>query len=224
MPSATLRRRAARRSARPAPAICSSSGSSRPSGSATTRAASAPGSMPRDRARPRAGQRPARSRAASTATRLEALSERQREVLALMAEGRTNAGAHGPPKDKQDQVGKKNWPYTTALEEARSLIDRQLELFGQTISYRASPAGASRHQTRLQPAYSRSDIASTYRVLHTQVLGFLQPVRLADIGPGFSPANNITVHRCSIAIPGREPGYAIINTLPTTSPGSRHVP
>jgi len=108
--------------------------------------------------------------------------------------------------------------YTGALEEAKAIIHRQQELFGKTIGG-IIPLLEQQHIRLLynQPI-PEEILPGLTEYFFTQVLAFIQPVYLADIGPEFFPGNNKLYIVAALQYSGKETAYVILNIPSDTLP------
>jgi polyphosphate kinase len=106
--------------------------------------------------------------------------------------------------------------YTGALEEAKTTIHRQQELFGKTITGMI-PLLEEQH---IHLLYNRpipeEVLPGLTEYFFTQVLAFLQPVYLSNIRPDFFPGNNKLYLVAVLQHTAKESEYVIIN-IPSDS-------
>lgn len=106
--------------------------------------------------------------------------------------------------------------YTGALEEAKMIIHRQQELFGQTIAGMLPQLEPYQLRLIYNTPIPREIEADCCEYFFTQVLAFLQPVFLSHLRPDFFPANNKLYLVAALQLPGRKTEYAIVN-IPSDS-------
>jgi polyphosphate kinase len=80
---------------------------------------------------------------------------------------------------------------STSLQEAKKIIEAQLELFGQTLTQHIIPSlKKSNIHLLYRQALPEEVLAGINDYLHSQVMAFLQPVDLTDNNTPFFPENN----------------------------------